>query len=128
MLSILGWPFPMSLQWWGRKEDFGSEARITKVYKYCPRAQSSCLRPSRIVFNPLLGLFCLSSSIYNTVAALLTAIEKCCETCLKKICKSRVHSFMANVITGLIKYKQIVFLLQIIPQGSHHFFFQRSVK
>lgn len=32
-------------------------------------------------------------------------------------------SFITNIITGLIKYDQIIFALQIIPQGSHQIFF-----
>lgn len=123
MLGILGWPFHISqqrLQWWDRREDFNSEARIREGCKYYPTAQGSYLRPSRVVFNPLFGL---SFSTYNTEAVLLTAIVKCCETCLKKLCKSRVHSFIANIITGLTKYKQIAFPSQIIPQGSHQIFF-----
>jgi len=103
----------------GQKRDFDSEARTTKGCKSCPGAQSSFLRPSNVFLNPCSGLFCLTSSTYNTVAVLLTAIVKCCETCLKKIRRSQVHSFVANIIAGLMKYKQIVFPLQTIPRGNH---------
>lgn len=112
-----GCPFHISrqrLQTQSRKEDFDSEARITKCCKYCPRAQSSCLRLSRVFLNPLFGLSCINSSTYNIMAVLLKAIVKCCETCLRKICKSQVHSFIACIITRLVKYK-----LPFLCKSSH---------
>lgn len=50
-------PFHMSqqwLQWWGRKQGFDSEARITKGCKYCIRSQNSHLRPWKVFLIPFL--------------------------------------------------------------------------
>lgn len=51
--------------------------------------QSSCLRCSRVLFNPLFRLFCLTLSIYNTTAMLLRDLVKCCEICLKRHARAK---------------------------------------
>lgn len=59
-----------------------------------------------LLFIPFFGHSCLSSSVPLNVAVLLPAIAKCCETCLRRICRGWVHSFIVSIITGLMEYKK----------------------
>lgn len=78
-------------------------------------------------FKSPFGLFCLTLSIYSTMVVFLRDLAKCCEVCLKKTCKTQIGKFIANIITGLIKRKQVTFPLQIILQGSQQIFLYLKV-